>query len=139
MIDYLSFGLAVVLAVPCTAKVKLPVSIARPEILPNIGGRFAMAIFWTLNNIPELRDLPARERRKVWRRAYHRTFNHWQTSVGLLAYALRGGLGNRFGAVVEHQFFGAMIGGGLGGFGFSQVVIYIARLHYRDVLLSVVK
>ena len=98
-----------------------------------------MAIFWTLKSIPELMNLPARERRIVWRRVYRRTWHHWQTWVGLLAGGICAGLGSRLGAVVEHQIFGAMIGGGVGGLIFSQVSIYIARLHYRDVLLGLVR
>jgi hypothetical protein len=45
-------------------------------------------------------------------------------------------LGSELGAVADHQIFGAMIGGAVGGLIFSQVSIYIARLHYRDVLLG---
>jgi hypothetical protein len=37
---------------------------------------------------PELAHLPAEQRRKIWRRAYYRSFRHWQT----IAYLIAGGV-----------------------------------------------
>jgi hypothetical protein len=98
-----------------------------------------MAIFWTLKSIPELGNMPARERRIVWRRAYRRTWHHWQTWVGLLACGICAGLGSHFGAKVDHPMFGTAIGGVVGGLIFWQASVYVARLHYKDVLLGLDK
>jgi hypothetical protein len=43
-----------------------------------------MPIYWTLKSIPELSQLPPKERGIVWRRVYKMTFRHWQTWIGLL-------------------------------------------------------
>jgi hypothetical protein len=53
-------------------------------------------------SVPELKKLPRRERRRIWRRCYWRAFGHWQTWFGL---AILGG-----GAAVS-TFLGAMAGG----------------------------
>lgn len=95
-----------------------------------------MEIFWTLKSIPELANLSARDRRTYWRRAYRRTWRHWQTWAGLLACAVFAGLGSLLGTFAIQSVVGAMIGGGVGGFVFGQTTVYIARLHYKNVLLG---
>ena len=95
-----------------------------------------MAIFWTLKSIPELANLSARDRRVHWRRAYRRTWRHWQTWAGLFACAICAGLGAGFGTLGDHSVIGAMIGGGVGGFVFGQATVHVARLHYKSVLLG---
>ncbi|HYA59401.1 MAG TPA: hypothetical protein VED85_03490 [Burkholderiaceae bacterium] len=97
-----------------------------------------MTIFWTLKDIPELANLSARDRRRMWRRAYRRIWTHWQAWAGLLVLALCAGVGKRLGAFFDHQIVGAMIGGGIGGFVFGQVSVYVARLHYKNVLSGTV-
>lgn len=95
-----------------------------------------MTIFWTLKSIPELANLSARDRRACWRRAYRRTWRHWQTWAGLLACAICAGLGALLGAFANQSVVGAMIGGGIGGFVFGQATVHVARLHYKNILLG---
>jgi hypothetical protein len=95
-----------------------------------------MAVFWTLKSIPELANLPARDRRVNWRRAYRRSWRHWQTWLGLLACAMCAAVGAGLGGFASHPFIGAAIGGGVGGFVFGQATVRVARSHYRNVLLG---
>jgi hypothetical protein len=95
-----------------------------------------MTLFWTLKSIPELASLSARERRVTWRRAYRRTWRHWQTWAALLVCGICGGLGALVGSLIHHPVLIAMIGGGVGGWVFSQVTVHIARAHYQNVLLG---
>jgi hypothetical protein len=95
-----------------------------------------MTIFWTLKSIPELASLPARDRRVYWRRAYRRSWRHWQTWASLLACAICAGLGSGLGAFLVHPIVGATIGGNVGGFVFAQTTVRVARLHYKNVLLG---
>jgi hypothetical protein len=43
-----------------------------------------MTMYWTLRSIPELADLPASQRQRLWRTCYVYGFRHWQTWLGLL-------------------------------------------------------
>ncbi|CAG9196349.1 conserved hypothetical protein [Burkholderia vietnamiensis] len=95
-----------------------------------------MEVFWTLKSIPELANLPARDRRVNWRRAYFRSWRHWQTWAGLLACALCAALGAGLSARAGHPVVGAVVGGAVGGFVFGQAVVRVARAHYRNVLLG---
>ncbi|NVI09372.1 hypothetical protein FSB64_38110 [Paraburkholderia sp. JPY454] len=95
-----------------------------------------MTIFWTLRNIPELANLNARDRRAYWRRAFRRTWRHWETWAGLLGCAICAGLGSGLGALADHTVVGALIGGGVGGFVFGQATVHVARSHYKYELLS---
>ena len=95
-----------------------------------------MTVFWTLKSIPELANLPARERRVYWRRAYRRSWRHWQTWAGLLACAMCAAVGAGLGAYTTHPIAGVVIGSGVGGFVFGQAAVRVARSHYRNVLLG---
>ena len=94
-----------------------------------------MAIYWTLKSIPEFSQLSAKERGLAWRQAYRRTFSHWQTWVALAASGACTYWGHHLGTVFGYPLLGVAIGGGVGGAIFSQVAIYVARAHYRNILL----
>ena len=100
-----------------------------------------MHIYWTLKHIPELAYAPRSERGRRWRAAYRRTFRHWQTWAGLGACAACAGAAADIGQLLHPQFPGLMIaagiGGGIGGFVFSQAAIRVARRHYRNELLGI--
>jgi len=95
-----------------------------------------MEIYWTLKSVPELRDTSRRERARRWQRAYHKSFRHITTWVGLLLCACSGGIGAYYGQLLGSGMLGAMLGGGIGGFIFCQVSIAVARKHYRHILLG---
>jgi hypothetical protein len=95
-----------------------------------------MAIYWTLKSIPELSQQLPKARRLTWRRTYPRTLRHWQTWFGLAACGSLAYLGCRLGIFLGHPLPYAAIGGGIGGFIFSQASIHVARLHYKSILLG---
>ena len=95
-----------------------------------------MPIYWTLKSVPELSSLPRQERGRAWRRVGFKTLHHWQTWIGLIACGACAGIGSYIGASFGHPIAGAAVGGGIGGFIFSQASIHVARLHYRDVLIG---
>ena len=37
-----------------------------------------MKIYWSLQSIPELADLPRPERRRLWRKCWGKVLRHWQ-------------------------------------------------------------
>ncbi|MBK0167488.1 hypothetical protein [Klebsiella sp. S69] len=90
-----------------------------------------MKIYWTLKSIPELSQLPLKERGKRWRCAYWRTFRHWETWGALVLMALFTGSGSYF-----FSGFGSAVMAGTGGFIYSQIVIYVARKYYLHYLKS---
>nr|WP_310616407.1 hypothetical protein [Pantoea cypripedii] len=88
-----------------------------------------MRIYWTLKSIPELAKISSQQRGKRWRNAYRSTFRHWETSAGLVLLGLLAGTGSHFFGAA-----GAAVIAGLGGFLYSQIVIYVARKYYRHRL-----
>ena len=95
-----------------------------------------MEIYWTIKSIPELRDASKLERRRRWKRAYRKSFRHLTTWMALLLCALCGGAGAYYGQMAGSGVLGAMLGGGFGGFIFSQASIAVARRHYQHILLG---
>ena len=89
-----------------------------------------MQIYWSLKSIPERASLPKEVQRRAWRRVYGKTFRHWQTWAGLFACGICAGAGARFGGVLGLSLVGAAVGGGIGGFIFSQAFIHVARRYY---------
>jgi len=86
-----------------------------------------MKIYWTLKSIPELSHLTFQERGKRWRSAYKLIFRHWQTWCGLLICGLCVGAGTSY-----YGTPGLIISGGLGGFIYGNIAVYVARRYYRD-------
>ncbi len=95
-----------------------------------------MQIYWTLKSVPELEDAPRRERGRRWQRAYHKTLRHGVTWMALLLCALLGAIGAYLGQSLGSGVAGAMIGGAAGGFVFFQITTFVARRHYRGILLG---
>ena len=93
-----------------------------------------MPIYWTLKSIPELAALPPTDRRRAWRRAYGKLFRRWQTWVGLIACGASASLVTYVGAQLGSVFIGGVVGGGIGGFIFSQVAFRVARRYYAHLL-----
>lgn len=99
-----------------------------------------MRLYWTINSIPELRSLPKRERKQVWRRCYNKILRHWQTWVALALCGICSGAGGALGrlAFVDSYLILVCIaaGGGIGGFIFSQVAIHVAIPYIREEISS---
>ena len=89
-----------------------------------------MQLYWSLKSIPELSLLPKAERKRVWRAAYRQTLYHsWQLWFSLFGVSLLAGIGDYAGSRV-----GAMIGAGIGGLFFGQVISALSRPYIRDIL-----
>lgn len=99
-----------------------------------------MQIYWTLKQVPELAGASRSERVRRWRAAYRRSFRHWETWAGLVVCVVCAEVGAALGDMLGTQPLGGMvgtgIGGGVGGLIFSQVVISVARRHYKSMLLG---
>jgi hypothetical protein len=98
---------------------------------------FLMAIYWNLKSIPEFSQMSSSEIKLKWKNIKFKIFRHWQTWFGLVGCGICAGLGSYFAALWWGSgLIGAAIGGGLGGFLYSQTVIYVVRHYYRNTLLG---
>ena len=106
-----------------------------------------MPIYWGLESIPELKNVPKAERGRVWRRAYNKSFRHWQNWAGLLVVAIcvtiGFTIGMEVGCILEAALGGEIwiwrnvvtaIFAGFGGFLYSQISISIARPYLKSEL-----
>ena len=86
-----------------------------------------MNIYWTLKSIPEMELLTRDERRKAWSFSSIRTYKHWETWVGLVILMLITGLGSSCLGTL-----GAVIGGGLGGFIYGNIISHKSRKYISE-------
>ena len=93
-----------------------------------------MRIYWTLKSIPELAPLPAKERGRVWRAAYWRTFKDWRGWAAAAVVGVCAGLGSAIGAAYGHQMLYGVIGAGIGGAISGQIWTHLAIPHLRELL-----
>lgn len=95
-----------------------------------------MQIYWSLKSIPELAELPASERGRIWRTAHWKIFRHWQVWLALGGCAIAAGLGSSLGELTDYRIIGFTIGAGIGAFLYAQVAMHFARPHIRELLLE---
>ena len=95
-----------------------------------------MQIYWSLKSIPELAEIPERERGRLWRAAHLRIFRHWQVWVALGGCAFAAALGSSLGELTGYSIIGFAIGAGIGAFLYAQVAMHFARPHIRELLLE---
>jgi hypothetical protein len=98
-----------------------------------------MRIYWTLKSIPELSNLPLRERWRVWRAAWRmaKPRYHWLWWVGLAAVAVCIVVGRFIGSQINQSgmlTIGTLVGAGLGGFISGQITTALVRPYILDVL-----
>ena len=102
-----------------------------------------MKIYWLLKSIPELAEMPKKERKAIWRRCCWKVFRHWQTWLALIVCGACARLGVILGQMWVGNYIvgaavggavGAAVGGGIGGFVFAQVAIAMGRRHIREYL-----
>lgn len=77
-------------------------------------------------SIPELQVLLQRERKQVLRKAYRKSFRHWQTWMGLFIIFLFVSIGLKI-----YGFWGSVIGFVLGAFIFSRITIPVRRRYIK--------
>lgn len=94
-----------------------------------------MTIYWTLRSIPELADLPRRERGRFWRTHVLRAFKHWQPWAGLFAMWLSIAVGAMIATILSAPWSAVIaLAAPLGFFGgllFSQLLITTVRPYLR--------
>ena len=104
-----------------------------------------MTFYWSLKQVPEMIGLSREERRRVHRACYRQhTFKSPRCIVALVVCGLCGGVGAAAGGLshfvlgvppsIWQPALGAAIGGGVGGFIFSQTVTSYLRPFYADYI-----
>ncbi|HUW19765.1 MAG TPA: hypothetical protein VMW16_10735 [Sedimentisphaerales bacterium] len=97
-----------------------------------------MKFYGTTEWIPKLSNLPHREQKLLWRRAFLRSFRNWQTWAAFAILGVCGGLAATIGTQISDSpfvtgIFGG-IGGAIGGFICGQIVSRTARHHVLEEL-----
>jgi hypothetical protein len=103
-----------------------------------------MKIYWTAKSVPELADLSPSDRGRVHRACYGQALKSRRCKVALLISGLCAGLGGIVGNSLHwlfgfppsiwHMAVGGVIGGGIGGFVYGQVVTDYLRPFYADYI-----
>lgn len=86
-----------------------------------------MQIYWTLKSIPELAQLPASQRRRVWCSAYWRAFRDWRMQAAMFVTGLCAGIGFVAGHALDWPIVSGLIGSAIGGFLSGQIVVDLVR------------
>ncbi len=88
-----------------------------------------MPFYWSLKSIPELAALPPTERRRVWRAALWRVHRDWRMWAAMLVTSLGCALGFVVGGALGWPNTGGIVGAGIGGFLYGQIVVDLTRPH----------
>lgn len=91
-----------------------------------------MKIHWKTPSPPELAGLPEKERKRIWRECVRQGNHRRRVWIGALLLGACAGIGSPIGEMFGHGIVGAMIGGGIGGFLFSQFSIHSALEVLRE-------
>jgi hypothetical protein len=96
-----------------------------------------MKIYWTLKSIPELKDYPPEERKKIWRAGFWNSFKQGRAYTGFYIAALPMLLGIFIGNAIG-RIHGVFIGGGIGGaigvFVFLQFLVRSALPYIKETV-----
>lgn len=94
-----------------------------------------MKIYWTAPSPPELASFSVAERKRIWRECGREGFSNRRMWIGMLAFAACTGVGSLIGDFFHIGIWGTGIGGGIGGFLFSQFAtrstLDVVRERYR--------
>lgn len=92
-----------------------------------------MKLYWSINSIPELADLPKEKRKEVWRECCLKNRRNWRVLIiGVAICGIFGGIGS----VIEKGPIGAMIASTVGVFIVWQIEAAAIRHHIREYLNS---
>lgn len=95
-----------------------------------------MKIYWSTKSVPELADLPKKDRMKIWRQCYLNVFQNWQTWLAIVVCGACGALGRILGEIWGIPKIGFVIACILGIFILQQVTIRMTIPHIREYLKS---
>ena len=95
-----------------------------------------MKIYWSYKQMPELTARTPEARDVVVKQLNSFAIKHWEWWIALLVAGVLTGFGAYFGGTGLAGALGAGIGAGLGSVLHTQVVIYIMRKYYANVLVA---
>jgi hypothetical protein len=98
-----------------------------------------MKLYWSINSIPELTDLPNEKRKEVWAVCQSRCFRNWQTGISIVLMGVCIAAGIKLGKFYYGHIggiIGAVIAGGIGGSIIWEIKVNIVRPHIREYLSS---
>ncbi len=95
-----------------------------------------MKLYWSLKNIPELSYLSAQQKQMLWQKSSTKIFRSWYGWLGLLACFLCTSFGNFVGQFFDVSSLGSAVGGGVGGFIYSQLNFNFLVKNYQHILVD---
>jgi hypothetical protein len=95
-----------------------------------------MHLYWTRNQIPELRDRTVEECHRIWRSAFPKLWQHWEIWLHLAAYVILVMLLTQLGMALGYKWIGMGVGILVGNWLFEQAVIYVTRRYHSDLFMS---
>ena len=99
-----------------------------------------MKLYWSLKSIPELADLPKKDRYEIWKACYSMVWRSWKSIILhiiliILFISVLTVIYNTFDKFIIGLLVAVSIGA-ICGFIEQQVAIYIIRPHIREYLSS---
>jgi hypothetical protein len=88
-----------------------------------------MPIHLSYKSLPELSALSGAERKRIWRAAVSKAFEHWQVQAGFLLTIPLMLAGYWLGSMIGHEYIGALIGGVIASGISERIVFRAARSH----------
>ena len=95
-----------------------------------------MQIYWTRNQIPELRDRTAEQRYRIWRSAFAKAWRHWEMWLYFLVYMTLVMLLAQLGSSFGYRWIGLGVGIFLGTWVLEHVIVYVTRRYHPELLNS---
>jgi hypothetical protein len=105
-----------------------------------------MRIYWSLNSIPELNNKSPETQQQLWRSCFNKVNGLLSLLLSFLVVGLFGGsfsylamaLGENLQATHSNKLIivciGSVIGAGLGGFVYGQILTHLTRSYLREEL-----
>jgi hypothetical protein len=98
-----------------------------------------MKLYWSINSIPELADLPKEKRKEVWKSCHIKCFLHWQIWASAVLFGLGVAAGSALGEFYYGRIggtIGAAIAGGIVGIIGWEIKVSVVRPLIRVYLNS---
>jgi hypothetical protein len=91
-----------------------------------------MNFYWSINQIPELKDLTKEQAKQAWQYCYKAyALKKWQSWVALMILGVLCAFGNRYFGII-----GSAVGAGIGGGIFGVMTTNILRPHLAEYVNS---
>jgi hypothetical protein len=99
--------------------------------------RVGMNLFWTIQSLPELKDLPPDERSRVFQACQSRCLREWRSWGGWIMIILTGGILSYYTITMRIEPHGLILTGLVGGVtggAIGHLGMHRTRCHLRDYL-----